>query len=235
MCGIAGIYAPDGQRPPMAGELDRMIRVLHHRGPDGYGRWLDSSVGLAHARLSIIDLVSGDQPIRNEDGTVQVVFNGEIFNYVELRSDLEKRGHGFYTASDTEVIVHLYEEFGDGFVEHLNGQFAIALWDARRHRLVLARDRVGIRPLYFGWSGGRLLFASEVKAILAEGSLEARLDVRSLFETFSYWSPLEGRSAFVGVASLPPGHVMSVEDGVATTTRYWDWDWKLDPARGPVD
>lgn len=230
MCGISGIYAPRGERDPPQSELEAMIHTLRHRGPDGFGYYIANGIGLAHARLSIIDLATGDQPIRNEDGTVWVVFNGEIFNYVELRAAMVKRGHSFYTASDTEVLVHLYEDYGERFVEHLNGQFAIALWDARARRLLLARDRVGIRPLFYAWSDRRLIFGSEVKAILAEGSLRPSLDTQSLIETFSYWCPLEGRTAFEGVLQLPPGHLMIVEGSTARIERYWDWNFdEVDP------
>jgi asparagine synthase (glutamine-hydrolysing) len=202
-----------------------MIHTLRHRGPDGFGHYTSTHIGLSHARLSIIDLSTGDQPIRNESGTVWVVFNGEIFNYLELRSSLAARGHQFYTTSDTEVLVHLYEDFGERFVEHLNGQFAIALWDTQAERLILARDRVGIRPLFYTWSRKRLLFASEVKAILAEGTVTPRLDGQSLIETFSYWCPLEGRSAFEDIHALPPGHLMVIEGTRSRITRYWDWDF----------
>src|SRR6185436_4217795 len=158
----------------------------HHRGPDGTGIYQDGDVGLAHARLSIIDLEGGRQPIHNEDKTVWVVFNGEIFNYVELRPALEAQGHRFYTHSDTEVIVHLYEQYGDDFVQHLNGQFAIALWDTRRKRLVLTRDRTGIRPLFYARAAGRLLFASEAKSLFACDDVPRRLDPRALGEIFTY-------------------------------------------------
>ena len=167
MCGIAGIFNLVPGPAPRGDELAPMVAALRHRGPDGNGRYLDDRVALGHARLSIIDLAGGAQPIRNEDGTVQVILNGEIFNYLELRRGLEQRAHRFYTDSDTEVIVHLYEEHGERFVEHLNGQFAIALWDRTRRQLVLARDRAGIRPLFYARAGGRLLFASEVKALFA--------------------------------------------------------------------
>ncbi|MCP5138963.1 MAG: asparagine synthase (glutamine-hydrolyzing) [Chromatiales bacterium] len=233
MCGIAGIFSPPGERPSERPDLERMIHSLRHRGPDGFGYHMAPGIGLAHARLSIIDLTTGDQPIHNESGTVSVVFNGEIFNYLELRAELEARGHRFYTTSDTEVLVHLYEDFGERFVEHLNGQFAIALWDAPARRLILARDRVGIRPLFYTWSRQRLLFGSEVKAILAEGSLTPRLDAQSLIETFSYWCPLEGRSAFEGIHALPPGHLMIVEGTQSKVTCYWDWDFSNPaPPRG---
>lgn len=202
-----------------------MIRQLHHRGPDGTGTLVQGPVGLAHARLSIIDLEGGAQPIRNEDGSVQVVFNGEIFNYVELRAELQQRGHRFYTHSDTEVIVHLYEEHGEDFVAHLNGQFAIALWDAKAQRLVLARDRTGIRPLFHAQVAGRLVFASEAKALFALAQMPRRLDPQALGETFTYWAPLAPRSVFAGVQSLPPGCLMVVDRQGERLRRYWDWDF----------
>ena len=182
-------------------------------------------VGMAHARLSIIDLAGGGQPIHNEDKSVWIVFNGEIFNYLELRRDLEKRGHSFYTHSDTEVIVHLYEEHGDDFVAHLNGQFAIALWDSRKERLVLARDRTGIRPLFYCQTAGLLLFASEVKSLFTHGKVLRRLDRRALGEVFTYWSPLAPRTVYEGVSSLPPGHLMVAHGGRIRVQRYWDWEF----------
>ena len=200
-----------------------MVRALHHRGPDGHGALVEGPIGLGHARLSIIDLAGGAQPLGNEDGQIQVVFNGEIFNYLELRADLLARGHIFRTASDTEVLVHLYEEHGDDFVTHLNGQFAIALWDARRQRLLLARDRVGIRPLYYTQLGGRLIFASEVKALFALPQVPRRLDAAGLASVFSYWSVLAPGTVFEGVLSLPPGHVLAIDAQGSRTSRYWDW------------
>src|SRR2546421_5758371 len=175
MCGIAGLYAASGA-PPRREQLDSMVAALHHRGPDGRGVHLAGPIGLGHARLSIIDLEGGAQPMANEDDSIWVVFNGEIFNYVELREVLLRQGHRFRTRSDTEVLVHLYEQHGDDFVLHLNGQFAIALWDGRRQRLVLARDRVGIRPLYYTRTGRRLAFASEVKALFTLGDVPRAFD-----------------------------------------------------------
>ncbi len=224
MCGLAGYL---GQPTDAAGSralLERMIHALAHRGPDGYGFHVEPGVGLAHARLSIIDLSTGDQPIHNPSRTVWTVFNGEIFNFVELRAELEARGHVFYTHSDTEVIVHLYDRYGDRFVEHLNGQFAIALWDSARRRLVLARDRAGIRPLYWTQARGTLWFGSEPKALFAAVPERARLSLPGLLQTFSYWAPLDPDSAYDGVSSLPPGHLLAIEsDGRHTLTRYWDW------------
>jgi len=222
MCGIAGLYSPRGA-PPRADEIDTMVAALHHRGPDGRGTRVDGPIGLGHARLSIIDLEGGAQPLSNEDGTVWTVFNGEIFNYVELRATLQGQGHRFATRSDTEVIVHLYEQHGDDFVQHLNGQFAIALWDGTRQRLVLARDRVGIRPLFHTWHDGRLAFASEVKALFALPGVPRAFDAAALASTFSYWSVLPPASVFAGISVLPPGHLMCVENGTARTWRYWDW------------
>lgn len=238
MCGIAGFsgadVVPGAARPLLA----RMIGTLAHRGPDGFGFHADTGIGLAHARLAIIDLATGDQPIHNPTRDVWTVFNGEIFNYVELRADLEAAGHVFYTQSDTEVIVHLYDRHGDAFVQHLNGQFAIALWDARRQRLVLARDRTGIRPLFHARAHGRTWFASEVKALLAVLPQCASLDPLGLVQTLSTWSAVEPHTVYRDVHSLPPGCVLTVErDGDETLHRYWDWTFPdaadTAPARYP--
>ena len=206
-----------------------MIGTLRHRGPDGFGYFLEGPVGLAHARLSIIDLSTGDQPIANEDNSVWTVFNGEIFNYIELREELEKAGHKFRTRSDTETIVHAYEEWGDEFVQRLNGQFAIAIWDARRRRLLLIRDRAGIRPLFVHQDGRRLLFGSEIKSVLAGSSQPRRLDIKALSQVFTFWSTVGERTAFEGVRSVPPGCMLSIENGREKLTQYWSWDF---PARG---
>jgi asparagine synthase (glutamine-hydrolysing) len=231
MCGIAGIFALGRGEPVHRAELDAMIAALHHRGPDGRGVFLAPGIGLAHARLSIIDIGGGAQPIHNEDGALQLVFNGEIFNYLEIRQDLERLGHRFYTDSDTEVIVHLYEEHGDDFVHALNGQFAIALWDARQRRLVLARDRTGIRPLFYAQLQGRLVFASEVKALFTLADLPRKLNVAALAEVFSYWAPLEPNTVFDGIDSLPPGHVLVATEHGVRRTRYWDWQF---PTEAPL-
>jgi asparagine synthase (glutamine-hydrolysing) len=222
MCGIAGILALEGGLPPRDDELRAMARQLRHRGPDGEGFWRDAGIGLAHTRLSIIDLQGGAQPIGNEDESVQVVFNGEIFNYVELRKELEGRGHRFSTKTDTEVIVHLYEDHGEDFVDHLNGQFAIALWDRKRRKLILVRDRVGMLPLFYARLPGRIIFASEVKALLPIlGS--PRLDPIALDQIMTFWSPVSPRTLFEGVEQLPPGRMMVVRDGTACVHQYWDW------------
>jgi asparagine synthase (glutamine-hydrolysing) len=164
MCGIAGIYMPDGSQPKSA-DLQKMTRMLTHRGPDEEGFYAAVGIGLGHKRLSIIDLSGGQQPMHNEDRSVWTIFNGEIFNYIELRETLVKKGHTFYSHSDTEVIVHLYEEYGVDFASHLNGQFSIAVWDISRRRLVLTRDRVGIRPLFYSRRPDGTIPAWNVKSI----------------------------------------------------------------------
>jgi asparagine synthase (glutamine-hydrolysing) len=207
-----------------------MIHALRHRGPDGFGFYEDGELGLAHARLAIIDLTTGDQPICNEDRTIWTVFNGEIFNYVELRCALEQRGHVFRSSSDTETIVHAYEEYGDEFVSHLNGQFAIAVWDARARRLVLVRDRTGIRPLFYRQDQRRLLFGSEVKALAAVSAEPLSLDPRGLAQVFTFWATVGEQTVFQGVRSIPPGHMLTVDaDGAFSLRRYWDWSY---PPRG---
>ena len=231
MCGIAGALMTDdaGARP----DLERMISTLRYRGPDGVKTYQSPRCGLAHARLSIIDLETGAQPLANEDESVWTVFNGEIFNYLELRGELERLGHRFRTRSDTEVIVHAYEEFGERFVERLIGQFAIALWDTRRDRLVLARDRLGIRPLFYARLRGRFLFASEIKAILAVAPEAAALDERGLAQVFTFWAPVGERTLFRGVRSLPAGHLLVIDGRDERLHRYWDWTFPED--RGHAD
>ncbi len=223
MCGIAGVFAFAGGQPPRPTDLWSMIGALRHRGPDGSTTHIDGPVGLAHARLAIIDLAGGAQPIANEDDSVRVILNGEIFNFIELRRELEARGHRFRTHTDTEVLVHLYEEQGDAFVHALNGQFAIALWDARRQRLLLVRDRTGIRPLFFAVVGTRLAFASEVKALFQLSWVPRRLAIDGLASIFSYWSVLAPGTVFDGIGSVPPGHQMVVDRAGHRTVRYWDW------------
>lgn len=229
MCGIAGILALTGGAPAARPELERMIHTLRHRGPDGFGYYQSGPIGFAHARLSIIDLTTGDQPMSNADGSLWTVFNGEIFNYLELRTELQRAGYVFRTSSDTETILHAYAEYGDEFVHRLNGQFAIALWDAKRQRLLLARDRVGIRPLFVQRDGRRVLFASEVKALRAVSSRPSRLSLEGLAQIFTFWGAIGEQTAFEGVRSVPPGHILSIEGDEESLTKYWGWDF---PHRG---
>ncbi|MBI5462563.1 MAG: asparagine synthase (glutamine-hydrolyzing) [Gammaproteobacteria bacterium] len=225
MCGIAGIVNLTANAPITEHDLGRMAVMLDHRGPDDRSTLCGDMFGFAHTRLSIIDLAGGRQPIHNEDSTVWVVFNGEIFNYIELRELLLSKGHRFYTHTDTEVIVHLYEEYGDDFVRHLNGQFAIALWDTVRRRLLLVRDRPGILPLFYSVNEGRLFFASEMKSILAGTRQSPRIDTLALDQIMTFWSVLPPRTLFQGIETLAPGEMMVVENGVCRKHRYWDWSF----------
>jgi asparagine synthase (glutamine-hydrolysing) len=225
MCGIAGILDPGLETPALTETLRRMIGMVRHRGPDGFGFYQEAKVGLAHARLSIIDLEGGWQPIHNEDQSVWIVFNGEIFNYVELTESLEKQGHRFYTRSDTEVIVHLYEQYGVDCLQHLNGQFAFAIWDRRKQRLFLARDRVGIRPLFYARAGGSLIFASEIKSIFADPRVSRAIDPRALDQIFTFWMTIPPQTAFAGVREVPAGHYMVCERGGEAIVSWWDPDF----------
>ncbi|MBN1583614.1 MAG: asparagine synthase (glutamine-hydrolyzing) [Anaerolineae bacterium] len=230
MCGIIGVYNSSSTHSIEQPLLERMLSLIRHRGPDEFGIYRDRDIGMGNARLSIIDLHTGTQPIANEDETVWIVFNGEIFNYVELRPELEAQGHRFATASDTEVIVHLYEQYGSGCVEYLNGQFAFAIWDRRSQPdgddgqgvLFMARDRVGIRPLFYTVVDGTLVFGSEIKAILAHPAVEARLDLISLSQVFTFWTTLAPRTIFEGIVELPPGHTLTARDGHLSVKRYWE-------------
>ncbi|MGH8863061.1 MAG: asparagine synthase (glutamine-hydrolyzing) [Burkholderiales bacterium] len=226
MCGIAGTAGRIDSDDSHQATVRSMIATLAHRGPDGFGYFSGPGIAFAHARLSIIDLETGDQPISNEDGSVMVMLNGEIFNFVELRDELEKAGHRFSTRSDTEVIVHLYEDHGLEFVHRLNGQFAIALWDSRLRRLVLARDRVGIRPLYYCMDRGRIWFASEIKALLAARPEIGRLNPLGLAQALTFWSAVDPTTVFSGVESLPAGSLLEYRPGQPVRIhRYWDWDF----------
>ena len=222
MCGIVGICALGAARPADEAVLRRMLGTVRHRGPDEYGIYLDDHVALGHARLSIIDLDTGQQPIPNEDGSLWIVFNGEVFNHPELRVELERRGHRFSTRSDSEVVLHAYEEYGAGCMSRFNGQFAIAIWDGRDHTLFLARDRLGVRPLFYTVADGALVFGSEIKAILAAPGVSAAPDPVALDQIFTYWSTLSPRTFFRGIEELPPGHHMLVKDGRISLRRYWE-------------
>lgn len=225
MCGIAGYVNFDGSGAD-ASVLRDMIRMVRHRGPDGEGDYNGAHAGLAHARLSIIDLDGGRQPMCNEDRTLWITFNGEIFNYLELREELIKRGHRFATRSDTETILHLYEDEGEACVHRLNGQWAFAIWDVNRRELFLSRDRLGIRPLYYTTAGRTFLFASEIKSIFAHRAVSRRIDLKALDEIFTFWAALPPRTIFEGVRELPPGHSAVLRDGaLAVRPPYWQLDY----------
>jgi len=222
MCGIAGIFNFQSSQSISLTLLKRMMNALHHRGPDEKGIYLDDRVGLVNDRLSIIDLSSGTQPIHNEDQTLWIVYNGEVFNYPELRVDLKKRGHRFYTQTDTEVILHLYEEKGADCLNELNGQFVFAIWDTKKQNLFLARDRVGIRPLYYTILNGMLLFGSEIKAILMCDQVKREIDPIALEQIFTFWTTLDGSTAFKDIRELPPGHCLTAADGKVIERKYWE-------------
>ena len=231
MCGIAGIISLQG-KPVFEQEIRDMCMSIRHRGPDDEGYYFGTGVGLGMRRLSIIDVAAGNQPIRNEDGTVWVVFNGEIYNFRELRRDLEKLGHVFYTQTDTETIVHLYEEYGTRSVNYLRGMFAFALWDERRRRLFIARDRVGIKPLYYTETGGRIIFASELKSILQLADVDRSLSWSAMSHLFTFLSTPPTEAIIDGVRKLEPGHFLSATPGRnPVIERYWDLKFEPDSAR----
>ncbi|MBL3527245.1 MAG: asparagine synthase (glutamine-hydrolyzing) [gamma proteobacterium endosymbiont of Lamellibrachia anaximandri] len=225
MCGIAGIAAKSVNGAGNLGRVRCMISQITHRGPDDEGYFFDSGICLGHARLSIIDLDSGHQPIANEDKSVHVVFNGEIFNYIELRSDLVKAGHHFSSHSDTEVIVHLYEDYGDDFVRYLNGQFSIALWDKNKQKLILVRDRVGIVPLFYTYVDNNLIFASEIKAILPALDSSPRINIHALDQIMTFWSSVGQETIFEEIYEVEPGKMVAFQDGKVAHSQYWEWEF----------
>ncbi|GBE12475.1 asparagine synthetase [glutamine-hydrolyzing] 1 [bacterium BMS3Bbin14] len=231
MCGIAGFFNLNSNHRPGQSVLERMIFPVRHRGPDGFGFYLGDRAGLAHARLSIIDLEGGWQPLANEDQSLWIIFNGEIFNYPELRQGLENRGHIFSTNSDTEVIVHLFEEKGRDCLDELNGQFALAIYNVHEKELFLARDRMGIRPLFYTFHDGCFYFGSEVKSIFnADPSVPRRFNPQVLSEIFTFWMPAADETVFESVYQLSPGHWMRVDmAGVHAPEQYWEIPFNPDP------
>jgi len=227
MCGIAGIVNTESSKSDPA-RLRRMIATLSHRGPDATEVQCMGGAGFAHARLSIIDLAGGAQPMSIEGGTLWITFNGEIFNYVELREELIKKGHKFATRSDTEVILHLYQEEGEDCVQRLNGQWAFAIWDSVNKKLFVSRDRVGVRPLFYTTTGGEFLFASEIKAIFAGADISRELDLQALDQIFTFWVTLPPRTAFKQVSQLPPGHSLVLQNGRTRVYPYWKLNYSAD-------
>jgi len=227
MCGIIGTLDWSGEYPPDVGLLRQMLGIIRHRGPDEFGLYVDENVGIGCARLSIVDLNTGQQPITNENESLWIVFNGEVYNYVELRAQLEQAGHRFSTRSDTEVILHLYEDLGPDCLQQLNGQFAIAIWDTRQKELFLARDRLGIRPLFYTQLPHGLVFGSEIKALLLDPRVQARFDSHAIAQAFTFWAPLAQRTIFQNILELPPGHYIQIRADTPTPThshtpiRYW--------------
>lgn len=229
MCGIAGVLYFDATRTVEPEILRAMGKAIAHRGPDAQGFFNQPGIGMVHRRLSIIDLSGGDQPIGNEDDTIQVIFNGEIYNYQQLRDDLIAKGHSFRTHSDTEVLVHLYEELGEKLVEKLRGMFAFALWDGRTHRLLLARDRLGIKPLYVYRDGKRVVFGSEIKALLAHPAVPRELDVFALEDYLTFGMVPGPRSIFKGIEKLPPAHTLSIERNLRPERPQQYWQLRIEP------
>jgi asparagine synthase (glutamine-hydrolysing) len=232
MCGITGIVraSPSGVS---VDSLGRMAAAIRHRGPDEYGFYVGQRVGFAHVRLSIVDLAGGAQPLTNEDGQIVVTYNGEIYNHPELRRELEERGHVFRTRSDTEILVHGYEEWGPDLLKRLNGQFAFAIYDRNTETVFIARDRFGVRPFFYAQRKGAFYFGSEVKAILASGEVSAAVDRRGLDEVLTFWAARPPRTPFAGIASLEPGTYGILKDGALWLHRYYELDYPESQAEPP--
>jgi len=223
MCGICGKYSPSGVQPE---EVDHMLDTIAHRGPDDSGCYIRGRIGLGNRRLSIIDLHSGKQPIGNEDGTIWVVYNGEMYNYPQVRRQLESKGHTFRTNSDTEAIVHLYEDLGERCVEQIGGMFAFALWDENQQKLLLARDRIGQKPLFYSQDGADFLFGSEIKSILAVHSHKPELDPLAMHDYLSLRFISPPRTIFKHIQKLPPAHTLTFQNGQITLRRYWQLSFR---------
>lgn len=228
MCGIVGTLTPEASEQG----IEHMLRTIAHRGPDEFGLYLDRHIGLGSARLSLMDIANGSQPMRADNGLV-AVFNGEIFNHCELRESLRSKGCDFRSRCDTEVILHLYLKHGEAFPKFLNGQFAAAVWSASERKLVLARDRFGICPLFFHHKGGRLLFASEMKAILADPQVPRALNLRAIDQIFTFWTPIGRNTAIDGIEELPPGHTLVCQNETVRIAPYWSWPFPDTPAADP--
>ena len=226
MCGIAGVaFASDKLADPA--QVQRMCDVIRHRGPDDEGIFVDGPVGLGMRRLSIIDLASGHQPIHNEDETIWVVFNGEIYNYAKLRAELESLGHRFYTHSDTETLVHLYEQYGEDMVRRLNGMFSFAIWDSVKRRLFIARDRLGEKQLFYAFQGGKFYFGSELKCLLATGELSREIDPQAVDEYFTYLYTPAPRTIFRDISELPAAHSLVLDAEGLRVRRYWQLEFEV--------
>ena len=226
MCGITGILYTQPAHAVAPEQLQRMTSVLSHRGPDDDGFYVDGALGLGHRRLSIIDVGGSRQPILNSDKTRAIVFNGEIYNFKTVRDTLLQRGHHFTTQGDTEVILHAYEEYGEACVQHLRGMFAFAIWDGVKKQLFLARDRVGIKPLYYYWDGQKFLFASEIKAILQDPSVEKTLDPQALDDYLTYLYIPGPKTIFQKIRKLRPGYTLTVSARGVVEREYWDLDFE---------
>lgn len=233
MCGICGVYNFSSSEPVRPGLVRDMTATLYHRGPDEEGFYIKNGVGLGMRRLSIIDLATGQQPISNENNTIWVILNGEIYNYRQLRDELILKGHKFKTKSDTEVIVHLYEDRAEMCVESLRGMFAFAIWDSRSKKLVLARDQLGIKPLYYWLDAGFCLFGSEIKAILKDSRVPREINYEALDDYFTFLAVPSPKSIFKGIYKLPPAHILTCTPNQAAIKEYWDVDFSSNPSPYP--
>ena len=227
MCGIHGLFQFDGQAV-QPGQLTAMGNITQHRGPDDEGQHIDGDCGIAMRRLSIIDLAGGHQPISSADGTRVLVCNGEIYNFRELRAELQSKGYGFKTGSDSEVLLHLYDAEGDDFVQRLNGMFDFALWDARRRRLLIGRDRLGVKPLYVLQDAHRLAFATEAKALLALPGVRAEINRDALPGYLQLGYVAAPQTLFKGIRKLPPATLLAIEGGQVKEWRYWRLPARID-------
>ena len=227
MCGITGILNLTEPNLISIDVIAKMSGYLNHRGPNESGLYIDDWIGIAQTRLSIIDLTSGTQPIHNEDKTLWIVFNGEIYNYIELKNSLIKLGHKFYTNTDTEIILHLYEEKQENCLHMLNGQFAFTIWDSVNRKIFIARDRVGKKPLYYTVCGNQFIFASEIKAIFANNKVKRKLDHKAMDQVFTFWTTLPGRTSFKDIKELPAGSYLSITGNQVLVKQYWDFDFAL--------
>ncbi len=227
MCGIAGIANLTEPGSILINSIGMMASSLRHRGPNESGIYIDDWLGIAQTRLSIIDLLGGSQPIHNEDKSLWIVFNGEIYNYLELRRSLVEAGHKFYTLSDTEVILHLYEDEKENCLSKLNGQFAFAVWDSTNKELFICRDRVGKKPLYYTINGNQFFFSSEIKALFSNDQIDREIDYISLNQIFTFWTTLPGRTIFKDIKELPAGSYLKYKNSKLTITKYWDYDFAL--------
>jgi asparagine synthase (glutamine-hydrolysing) len=236
MCGIAGMFEPEATmgRAERREALGRMCDAIEHRGPDDEGFHVEGGLALGMRRLSIIDLFGGRQPISNEDGTVWIVFNGEIYNYLDIREELIDRGHAFQTESDTETIVHLYEEEGEACVERLRGMFAFAIWDRRERKLFIARDRVGVKPLHYAVTAGGIVFGSEIKSLLQHPAIGREVNLEAISDFLSFGYLPDPQSAFRGIQKLPAGHTLTFKDSRLTVRRYWDFQYPEAEAARPA-
>src|SRR5438093_1585290 len=236
MCGIAGFMGRNGTRTAEEATLviQQMCDVIEHRGPDDEGYHVEAGLALGMRRLSIIDLTTGHQPISNEDGTVWIVFNGEIYNHRELRENLIRRGHIFTTRTDTETIIHLYEDEGERSVEQLRGMFAFSIWDEREHKLFMARDRVGKKPLHYAFVRNTLIFGSEIKSILQHPLVGRQVNPEAISDFLSFGYVPDPATAFQGILKLPPGYTLTFKNGQIQTRRYWDFNYRGPSTDMPV-